>query len=56
MITGTRDRHIKPASSEVLADMIPNAKLVKVEGGAHSLFVGMRSSFNREVLDFLRDG
>jgi len=55
VITGTRDRIIKPASSEVLAKMIPNARLVKIEGGPHSVFVGMRKRFNREVLDFLRD-
>jgi pimeloyl-ACP methyl ester carboxylesterase len=55
VITGTRDRIIKPGSSEVLANMIPNAKLVKIEGGPHSVFVGMRKRFNREVLDFLRE-
>jgi pimeloyl-ACP methyl ester carboxylesterase len=54
VITGTQDRIIKPASSEVLANMIPNSKLVKIEGGSHSVFIGMRKRFNKEVLDFLR--
>jgi len=56
VITGTRDRIIKPVSSEVLAKMIPNARLVKIEGGPHSVFVGMRKRFNKEVLDFLQGG
>jgi pimeloyl-ACP methyl ester carboxylesterase len=55
VMTGTGDRIIKPGSSEVLAKMIPNAKLVKIEGGPHAVFVGMRKRFNREVLDFLRE-
>jgi len=55
VITGTQDRIIKPASSEVLAKMIPNAKLVKIEGGSHSVFIGKRGKFNQEVLNFLRD-
>ena len=56
VITGTGDRIIKPASSDVLAKMIPDARLVKIEGGPHSVFIGMRKRFNREVLDFLREG
>jgi pimeloyl-ACP methyl ester carboxylesterase len=55
IITGTQDRIIKPASSEVLAKMIPNAKLVKIDGGSHSIFIGKRGRFNKEVLDFLKD-
>jgi pimeloyl-ACP methyl ester carboxylesterase len=55
VITGTRDRIIKSSSSEVLAKMIPNARLVKIEGGPHSVFIVMRKRFNREVLEFLRD-
>jgi len=55
IITGTGDRIIKPASSEVLAKMIPNTRLIKIEGGPHAVFVGMRKRFNKEVLDFLRE-
>ena len=40
-------------SSEVLANTIPNARLVRVEGGAHAFFVEMRGRFDKEVLDFL---
>lgn len=55
VITGTRDRIIKPGSSEVLANMIPNARLVRIEGGPHSVFISMRKRFNKDVLDFLRE-
>jgi pimeloyl-ACP methyl ester carboxylesterase len=55
VITGTEDRLIKPISSEVIASLIPKAKLVKVEGGSHNFSVEMRSEFNREVLDFLKN-
>jgi len=54
VITGTRDRVVPPHYSEVLASRIPHARLVKVEGGSHSLFMEMRDRFNKEVLDFLR--
>ena len=53
VITGTADRVIPPSCSEVIANRIPNAKLVKVENGSHVFFVEMRGRFNQEVLDFL---
>lgn len=55
VITGTEDRVIKPISSEVVANLIPKAKLVKVEGGSHAFSGEMSSEFNREVLEFLRN-
>jgi 3-oxoadipate enol-lactonase len=54
VITGAEDRIVSPHSSEVLADKIPNAKLVMVKGGSHAFNVEMTSRFNREVLDFLK--
>jgi pimeloyl-ACP methyl ester carboxylesterase len=56
VITGTKDRLIKPSSSEVMAKLIPNAKLVKVEGASHGFGIEMRDRFNKEVLDFLHSG
>jgi pimeloyl-ACP methyl ester carboxylesterase len=53
VITGTADRIVPPTMSDILASRIPNAKLVKVEGGPHALHVEMKRRFNREVLDFL---
>jgi pimeloyl-ACP methyl ester carboxylesterase len=54
VIVGTGDRIIKPVSSEVIAGKIPNAKLVKVEGGSHYFSFEMKRIFNREVLNFLK--
>ena len=54
VITGTEDRIVSPHFSEVIASQIPNAKLVKVEGGSHAFFMEMRGRFNKEVLDFLK--
>lgn len=54
VITGTEDRLVDPRSSEVLAGLIPNSKLVKVEGGSHAFFMEMSDKFNTEVLDFLK--
>lgn len=55
VITGTADRLIKPASSEILAGLIRDAKLVRINGGSHLLFLEMRKRFNQLVLDFLRE-
>jgi pimeloyl-ACP methyl ester carboxylesterase len=53
VIVGTQDRLINPTSSDVLADAIPGARLVKIEGGSHAFFMSKRGRFNKEVLDFL---
>lgn len=54
VMVGTRDVTVGVRSSEVMASKIPNAKLVKIEGGAHAYVAEMSGRFNREVLDFLR--
>jgi pimeloyl-ACP methyl ester carboxylesterase len=56
VIVGTKDRAIKPSSSEVIAKLIPNAKLVQIDGGSHMFNMEMSGRFNKEVLDFLRGG
>jgi 3-oxoadipate enol-lactonase len=55
VICGTRDRVIRPSSSEFLASRIPNARLVMIENGSHSMSAENRREFNRAVLDFLGD-
>lgn len=54
VIAGSGDRIVPFSSSETLADRIPNARLVKFEGGSHAFFVEMSGRFNREVLNFLK--
>ncbi len=53
VITGDADLLIPPAHSDVLAEHIPNARLVKVPGGSHGFNFETPEIFNREVLDFL---
>jgi pimeloyl-ACP methyl ester carboxylesterase len=55
VLTGAQDKVVSPHSSELIADRIPNAKLVKVEDGSHAFFLEKPRRFNREVLAFLRD-
>jgi 3-oxoadipate enol-lactonase len=55
IIVGAKDREHKTTSSEVIASLILNSKLVKIEGGSHALFFEMSGRFNREVLNFLKD-
>ena len=54
VITGDADRLVPPASSDVLAREIPNAKLVKIPGGSHGFNFETPDVFNREVLEFLK--
>jgi pimeloyl-ACP methyl ester carboxylesterase len=52
VFTGTADKLIPPASSDLLAQLIPGAKLVKLEGGSHGFNVEMPDRFNEAVLGF----
>lgn len=53
VITGDADLLIPPANSDILAQHIPAAKLVKIPGGSHGFNFETPETFNREVLDFL---
>jgi len=55
VITGDADRLVPPVSSEILAQHIPNARLVKIPGGSHGFNFETPEVFNREVLSFLAD-
>jgi len=54
VITGDRDLLIPPGNSDILAEHIPGARLVKVPGGSHGFNIETPEVFNREVLGFLR--
>jgi pimeloyl-ACP methyl ester carboxylesterase len=53
VITGDADRLVPPANSDVLAKLVPGARLVKVPGGSHGFNFEVPDVFNREVLSFL---
>ncbi len=56
VVTGTDDRLVPPENSQRIAERIPGAKLVLLDGAPHRLFAGNVDRFNREVLSFLLDG
>ena len=49
VITGTDDRLIDPASSEKIAKLVTNARLVKVPRGGHAFFIEMHADFDRSL-------
>jgi len=53
IMVGTNDRLLRPSSSEVLAAKIPQAKLVRIEGGSHDMCIEKSKEFNAAVLRFL---
>jgi 3-oxoadipate enol-lactonase len=53
VLTGTKDRVVKPESSNTISKKIPNAKLVKIKNGSHVICMEKSKVFNKEVLDFL---
>ncbi len=55
VMTGTADSLVPPHHSDELAQLIPGAKLVKIEGGTHGFNVERKDEFNRVVLDFLAE-
>ncbi len=55
VITGTDDVLIPPEHSDLLAELIPGAKLVKLPNAGHGFFVEAAEAANRHVLEFLKD-
>jgi pimeloyl-ACP methyl ester carboxylesterase len=53
VITGSNDRIVSPANSDLLASRIPGARLIVIKGGSHALFIEMSGRFNKEILGFL---
>jgi 3-oxoadipate enol-lactonase len=56
VIVGTKDRNVKPTSSDTIARNIQDARLVKIEGGSHLICAEWSERFNAEVLKFLKNG
>ena len=53
VITGTNDRLIPAKASELLAEKIPKARLVKIKGASHGFHLEQAAVFNKALLDFL---
>ncbi|MGB6411021.1 MAG: alpha/beta fold hydrolase [Candidatus Deferrimicrobiaceae bacterium] len=55
VLTGTADRLVPQVNSQRIAERIPGAKLVFLDGAPHRLFAEDAEAFHREVLAFLLD-
>jgi pimeloyl-ACP methyl ester carboxylesterase len=55
VIAGTEDKILSPISSDIIAEHISNARLVKIDGGSHSFFIERMGEFNKEVISFLKE-
>ena len=55
VVAGTRDRVIRPESSELIASRLPQGRLFLIENGSHSISSENRREFNQVVLRFLLD-
>jgi pimeloyl-ACP methyl ester carboxylesterase len=53
VITGTEDNVVDARNSDLLADRIPNARLVKLDGAGHMLFWERADDFVDVVEEFL---
>ena len=56
MIHGSEDRYVPPANARALAEAIPGARLLVLEGAGHLVFIERAAEVNREVLTFLGGG
>jgi pimeloyl-ACP methyl ester carboxylesterase len=53
VLTGREDILVPPQNSRLLAEKIPSAELLILDGGAHCFFWEISAKFNRAVLNFL---
>ena len=54
VIVGTRDPIIRPRMGAALAEQLPSAKLIRVEGGTHALHDSHTPQVAQAVIDFLQ--
>lgn len=55
VLTGMKDKLLNNTSSDILANNIPNSKLVKLQDGNHGMHLEYPEKFNKIVLDFLKN-
>jgi len=54
VLVGNQDVALPPSYSKELAEKIPSAKLVVLDGGGHGFNFEIPDKFNKAVLDFVR--
>jgi 3-oxoadipate enol-lactonase len=53
IVTGTEDVLIPPENSRIIADAIPDSRLVEIEGAGHALQTMFPEKIAAEVISFL---
>ena len=53
VIHGSEDRYVPPANARALAEAVPGARLLVLEGAGHLVFIERAAEVNSEVLAFL---
>ena len=56
VIHGAEDRYVPPSNARALAEAVPGARLLVLEGAGHLVFVERAAEVNREVIAFLAGG
>ena len=56
VIHGAEDRYVPPANARALAEAIPGARLLVLEGAGHLVFIERAAEVNRGVVAFLGGG
>ncbi|MEM3149183.1 MAG: alpha/beta hydrolase, partial [Candidatus Jordarchaeales archaeon] len=54
VVSGGKDILVPPENGRLIAEKIPNAKLVVFEGSGHGLITQERERFVKLVIDFLK--
>jgi len=54
VITGADDVLIPPDNSRILAERIPSAEILEIQGGGHQLLIEQPDRCNRAIIDFLQ--
>jgi pimeloyl-ACP methyl ester carboxylesterase len=52
-ITGSEDELIPPENARVMAERIPDAQMISIEGGGHQFLIEQPEAFNEAVMSFL---
>ena len=53
LITGSEDELIPPQNTEVMAQRIPGAQMISIDGGGHLFLVEQPEAFNEALIGFL---
>jgi pimeloyl-ACP methyl ester carboxylesterase len=53
ILTGSEDVLIPPENAKVMAQRIPDARMISIDDGGHLFLIEQSEQFNEAVIDFL---